>query len=404
MDSDPDIWKSLETFRSFPSLYRDLVLESGNMMLVKDKYSESLRCYLEFLQLGGEKEERYWKVVWQAAWLYYRLNRTGEALALFQRGSGCPFIAFRIPCQYWQAKLGNRYDLELIENPFTYYAITLFHDKTFYATLNQKYVQALNGPVSERGGVVIDQLRVLNQYRLYEECLRLIRWTKSTEKLNEIDQNMLATIESILWYNQSRYQTAFRKFKENFESYRSIRLPNFLSHIYFPVQYQEIISRNCRTHAVDPHLVMALIREESFFQPDAVSPARAYGLMQILVGTARLHDRKKKINRRDLLDPGTNIPIGISYLKSLLDRYDGKAYLALAAYNAGENRVDQWLGKFPNAEEDEFIEMIPFSETRNYVKNVLLSQFFYNYYYEIVPAGTADSKQASRNIEPRPIS
>ena len=404
MDPNFDIWKAIEPFRLHPILYRELLIESGNIQLVMGKYSESLQCYQAFLSLGEESNESYWKTVWQTAWIYYRQNLKTQALAFFRKGSRSPFLAYRIPCQYWQARIDNRYNLELTEYPFTYYTVKLFNDKAFYRELNQKYIQTLNWPISAPVAETIQLLKILNDFRFYEECRQLIRWTKSLPRLNEVDLNMLTTIESILWNKQSQYQTAFRKFKENYESYQSIRLPNFLSQIYFPIQYSDVIAKQCRALEVDPHLVMALIREESFFRPDAVSHARAYGLMQLLFETARRNAQTKKFDRRDLLNPQTNIILGITYLRTLLDRYDGKTYLALAAYNAGENRVDQWRSEFPNAAEDEFIEMIPFSETRNYVKNVLLSRFFYHYYYEDAQSDSTKGKQASRNIELRPIS
>jgi soluble lytic murein transglycosylase len=167
-----------------------------------------------------------------------------------------------------------------------------------------------------------------------------------------------------------------------------VRLPNFLSGIIFPRQYEELVSAYSREQEVDPGLVLALIREESFFRSDVRSPANAYGLMQLLQGTARqvANGSGLKVKARDLYDPEINIRLGLQYLKTLLDKYDGRLYLALAAYNAGPHRVDQWLLDFPDANEEEFIEMIPFSETRNYVKNILRNYFFYKYYYN---SGTA---------------
>ena len=105
--------------------------------------------------------------------------------------------------------------------------------------------------------------------------------------------------------------------------------------------------------------------------------------MQLLHGTAReiANGSDLKVKARDLYDPEINIRLGLQYLKTMLDRYDGRLYLALAAYNAGPHRVDRWLQDFPDAGEEEFIEMIPFTETRTYVKNILRNYFFYRYYY-----------------------
>ena len=94
-----------------------------------------------------------------------------------------------------------------------------------------------------------------------------------------------------------------------------------------------------------------------------------------------------RITPQDLYRPETNIALGCRYLKNLLDRYNKQTHLALAAYNAGPERVDQWLALLGKIPPEEFIEMIPFSETRLYVKNILRNMYFYRHYYpEVFPA------------------
>ena len=176
---------------------------------------------------------------------------------------------------------------------------------------------------------------------------------------------------------------AFTAFKRNFPQYHSLRLPHFLSSIYFPVAYRQAINRFSHQNKMDNLLVFALIRNESFFNPNTVSPARAYGLMQLLYRTARQVARKVKvrISRKDLFSAEINIQLGIKYLKQLLIRYKGKLALALAAYNAGSRPVDRWLRQFGNVTTEEFIELIPYSETRTYVKNILRNYYYYKFYF-----------------------
>jgi soluble lytic murein transglycosylase len=190
-------------------------------------------------------------------------------------------------------------------------------------------------------------------------------------------------IESILYLRQGNYAMAFISFRDNFQCYRCVRLPRFLSQIVLPVKYTELIDQYCQEYKLDRELVFALIREESFFRPDAVSPANANGLMQLLLETARqvAYSHRMKVFRRDLFDPEINIRLGTEYLRNLLDKYNGKLPLALAAYNAGWERVDEWMNRFGTVKDDEFIEMIPFTETRNYVKNILRNYFYYRFYY-----------------------
>jgi soluble lytic murein transglycosylase len=105
--------------------------------------------------------------------------------------------------------------------------------------------------------------------------------------------------------------------------------------------------------------------------------------MQLLYGTAREVAARQgmRIKRWDLYNPPINIRLGTDYLKRLLDKYDGKLHLALAAYNAGAHRVDAWLNSFGEVPDDEFIELIPFTETRSYVKNILRNYYYYRFYY-----------------------
>ena len=119
------------------------------------------------------------------------------------------------------------------------------------------------------------------------------------------------------------------------------------------------------------------------FRHNIISPAKAKGLMQLIDTTANMTARKMSIRlrRNDIYKPEINIRLGVAHLKELLDKYNGKIYLALAAYNAGSHRVRQWLKDFGEFKEEKFIEMIPFSETRNYVKNILRNYFYYKYYY-----------------------
>jgi soluble lytic murein transglycosylase len=141
----------------------------------------------------------------------------------------------------------------------------------------------------------------------------------------------------------------------------------------FPEAYREHFLHWGRQTSVDPYLLMGIARRESAYNPDALSPAGARGLMQIMPGTATQLSRQLGI--RDpgpygVLDPALNIRLGSTYIRDMIDRYQGNRLAAAAAYNAGPGRVDRWLRDAPE-EFDLFVESIPFRETRDYVQAVL---------------------------------
>ncbi|MEK6529228.1 MAG: transglycosylase SLT domain-containing protein [Nitrospirota bacterium] len=147
----------------------------------------------------------------------------------------------------------------------------------------------------------------------------------------------------------------------------------------YPRGYRETVVEAAKNEGIDPLLVFAIIREESRFDSEAVSIAGAFGLMQLMPSTARRINRDLKIelsNNSDLFDVRKNIPIGTHYLSLLLEEFKDVP-LAVAAYNAGENAVRKWLLNSNHREMDEFIEDIPYNETKKYVKNVLKSYWRY---------------------------
>lgn len=149
----------------------------------------------------------------------------------------------------------------------------------------------------------------------------------------------------------------------------------------FPRAFPDLIAKLAPESKVPTSLALAVMREESAFDPRIESFANALGLMQLLLPTARRY-APRAIEREDLFDPATNIACGTRYLGALLARYGGRAGLAIAAYNAGEAAVDRWLRERGDLPLDEFIEAIPFPETRGYTKRVLASYFTYAWLYD----------------------
>jgi soluble lytic murein transglycosylase len=142
----------------------------------------------------------------------------------------------------------------------------------------------------------------------------------------------------------------------------------------FPLPHRESILANARRYELDPALIYGVIRQESAFMEDARSPVGALGLMQLMPATGQQTARALNIRyggNDALLQSDQNIRLGSAYFRKLLDRYNGSPVLAAAAYNAGPHRVSRWLPTDQSMQADLWMELIPYPETRNYVRRVL---------------------------------
>lgn len=152
--------------------------------------------------------------------------------------------------------------------------------------------------------------------------------------------------------------------------------------IRFPVAFQKQVFQETEKQNIDPAWVMAVIRQESAFMTDARSPKGALGLMQIMPGTGKEIGKWLNIpirNQTNLLDTDLNIKFGVSYLRKNLDRFRKNMVLATAAYNAGNHRVNAWLPETTPVPADMWVEGIVFSETRNYVQNIMAYSVIYDH-------------------------
>ena len=143
--------------------------------------------------------------------------------------------------------------------------------------------------------------------------------------------------------------------------------------ITLPLRHDDIIRQQAADKGIDADLIAAVIYEESRFR-DQTSHAGARGLMQITPRTAEFIARDSggiRFTHQDLATPQINISYGAYYLRYLLRQYDGDTALAVAAYNAGETNVNNWIAEAGGDEDDFETEEIPFAETRAYVENVL---------------------------------
>ena len=190
---------------------------------------------------------------------------------------------------------------------------------------------------------------------------------------------LLADLYNVAGNTDLLYRSIRRAFPQLATAEQDSVPAHFLK-IYYPVKYTDAVRKFASRFGVDPYLVMGLILQESYYNPQAKSPVGATGLMQIMPATgkelgARLH---VPFSVARLENPEVNIELGTLHLKGLIDMFEGNAYLAVASYNAGQGNVLKWKRAAAGKPLDEMLESIPFPETRNYVKRVTMLRSSYS--------------------------
>jgi soluble lytic murein transglycosylase len=276
--------------------------------------------------------------------------------------------------QYWLAKselaLGNKSQAEAL---FT----AILGQRDFYSVAA---AVSLNKPIQYPTTNVVYQPKLI---RPYQEALYRIgeliarnkiaaaksEWYWLLKKANDQESAMLAYYA----YNQNWHHLSVTA-SINAKLWGDITLR-------FPLAHQWWFNFYGKKHHIDPVLLMSVARQESALDSEAKSPVGARGIMQIMPDTAKHTAKKYQLeytDADDLFSVGKNIEIGSHYLNELLERYGDNRIFAFAAYNAGPSRVDRWRNSSAGRRDVvEFIEMIPFNETRGYVQNILMFEVYY---------------------------
>lgn len=216
--------------------------------------------------------------------------------------------------------------------------------------------------VMENSGNIPAVTRIHLLMLLGEENAARDEWLYLLAQSDQAQQRTLADLAQRHEWHELAIRAALRSGDMNALSWR------------FPPAYDNEFRKAGEAFGLDHHLLMSVARRESSFQPGVRSPAGAIGLMQLMPGTAHQVQRwrdEAAVPQSRLQEAGLNIQLGSTYLATLLTRYQNNRLLALAAYNAGMNRVDTWLQEMPDLPFDIWIESIPFRETRDYVQAVL---------------------------------
>ncbi len=282
--------------------------------------------------------------------------------------------------QYWKARVLAQSEAAADRESAREIFEVLSQERTFYGFLSADILQSNYSYRDESNPVTLDQIlsleaspgirRALELFALGERSRARREWYFSTADFNVREREVAARVALRWGWYKASIQTMIDAKAWNHLDFR------------FPLAYQDVFLAHARRTNIPVPWSMAIARQESAFMPDARSSAGAMGLMQLMPTTAQMVARRLGVSYRNnssLTEPDLNIKLGTNYLGLMLRRFDNNRILASAAYNAGPGRVEQWLGeRDPGSMPfDVWIELIPFTETRGYVQNVLMFSSIY---------------------------
>jgi soluble lytic murein transglycosylase len=384
---------------SFPQSqwFGEALYSSGNMYLLRRDYPHAVAYYSELAEHFPQNTNAA-AAHWRAGWWSYRQGLYPQAAQIFeQQIRQYPGAKETVSALYWRARLYEQQDHEPSMAAAHYRALISAYSHYFYAQKARERLVALGDAqpasipqLNQFVPAVIPKLEVI----FPEQDPHLVKAHLLVNAgLGEyVPQEIAAAPESSSWSGIAEAQI-YASYGDYFRALRVLKrslpyaasapiksIPLAYWRILFPEPYWDTIRAEASRNGLDPYLVASLIRQESEFNPSAISHANAYGLMQLLPSVGRQMAREEglgSIEPRQLLDPLLNIRLGARYLRQTLDKFGGVAEYALAAYNAGDNRVTDWQAAGPYHGIDEFVESIPFTETREYVQAIVRNQDIY---------------------------
>lgn len=384
-----DLARTVEAGRVSGEAKAKFLLLLASQHTDRGRIGQAIQAYR---QAGEQAEGAAVEGSYRAGWLLYQNGRWEEAVASFDQvlrlPSGGPYV---MPALYWKAraleKFGATQQAGIVfravcgDAPLSYYCLS--------ARLRPVSLLA-NGAVSVQGGAgwngFTPKEKPVADNAHYQRAVELRMAGLLREAAGEaavLTETIGADRGELLWM-----AGLLKEFGEDHRALKMVQrafpdvlergaaaAPSAFWDLAYPQRLLPVIQA-ATPHSVDPYLIAAVIREESVYNPGAVSPAGALGLMQVMPQTGRMIADKlggDSFSKDRLFDPLYNIRLGSWYMGHLAEQFDHNPVYMVAAYNAGPDAVAKWVRQFGGGETDEFIESIPYTETRLYVKRVLRS-------------------------------
>lgn len=358
--------------------------EKGDLEKASEYYQGSLQ---EPLSNPGIRE----RVLWLHPWVLYKMKNY-EAAASKLKDTKLKDNSDKMRALFWQARalkqLSRNEEATVLlqqltkEDPIGYYGVMAIRE------LGQTYTP-MKSAEKDYSYSLFNLKEMTSEQALRAEWLMAVGENTFSEKIidqlaQDLRQKGLHDEESWLivltsYARANLYLPLFAAFNTLPVDVKETLVQKH-PELLFPRHYKEVIHQAAQREEIPPELAFSIIRQESAFNPRARSPVDAFGLMQLLPSLGKQLSRNTSISYNepeDLFDPEVNVPLGSKELKTLLQRYDQQYILAVAAYNASANAIRGWLKTRFREDSLEFIEEVPYDETRAYIKLVLRNYVFY---------------------------
>jgi soluble lytic murein transglycosylase len=388
-----------------PWLEQSLLLVA-NLHLVHHEPDQALDAFRE-LQQRFPNGTRASYAHWKAAWLTLRLGRTEEAKKEFEEQIAVyPNGNETSNALYWRARIAEEENQPAMARAF-YQKLSDRYRNYYYAALGRERLKKLpessdqpeQYPLLDRvppldhaekitleeppaDDLHLQKAKLLGNGGLVDFAVRELQAAANDDKGN---WELAETAQ--IYTDTGHYDRALEIMKHSVPSYFAVDIPMLPREYWealFPRPYWSDLKKFSTANGLDPYLVASLIRQESEFNPLAVSRANAVGLMQLLPRTGKLvakQESLRRYNASQLYTPTVNLELGTRYFRGMVDQFGGSFEHALAAYNAGSDRVEEWIGQGPYRDSPEFVESIPFTETREYVQAIMRNASVYRQLY-----------------------
>jgi soluble lytic murein transglycosylase len=382
------------------------LLSAANLHLVHHEYDQALDAFRE-AQQRFPTGPRASYVHWKAAWLTLRSGRNDDAKKAFEEQIAVYPSGPETPAAlYWRARLAEEDNQPIMARAF-YQKLSDRYRNFYYAELARQRLKSLPATTD-----TTTQYALLDRVPPLDSNIKITDSEPPSDELHVQKAELLGNGGLVdfavrelqaataadggswgpaetaqLYLETGHYNQAIEFMKHSAPNYFALDIPDMPRKYWealFPKAYWSDLKRSSAVNGLDPYLVASLIRQESEFNPNAVSRANAVGLMQLLPKTGKAVAKEvkmKRYNASQLYTPAVNLQLGTRYFKGMVDKFGGSFEYALAAYNAGSERVDEWLSQGKYRDPQEFVESIPFTETREYVQAIMRNASVYKQLY-----------------------